>query len=103
MSKAELRKLVVEMADYLLSVADQLHYQEEPDYAKAAEELRFTNPPADWSAASQVKPDPKWGPGRVKGNLTNRQGIQWPLDKLDERMRAEIAEDDASLLDKMGE
>lgn len=105
MTKGELRLLVVEMAKWI---------QEQDDrYAKCVRDMENGPHPLEEQVQDQMEQGlakaqetmqerPKWSAGRIPNNLTNRQGIQWPVEKLDEKMREEIIGDDPTLLDNLG-
>lgn len=61
------------------------------------EEKNMSSP--TWSQANEVRQAGRWSAGRIPNYLTNRQGIQWPVASLTDRMLQEIAEDDPSLLE----
>ncbi len=104
MTKAELRKLVVEMADLIISD----HQDKMPPHPLDTH-VQDRMEEGLQKAQETLQERPKWTRGKIKDSptnrsgihLTNRQGIQWPIEKLDERMRAEILEDDPTLLESL--
>jgi hypothetical protein len=96
MTKAQLRKLVVGMADFLLSRSSETvpHPLEEAVQDRMEDGL---------SKVQETRLEtPRWRPGQISGHLTSRQGIQQNVTKLTEDERREITEDDPTLLDNAG-
>lgn len=99
MSNAQVRELLLEIAEYINGVSDQLLA---PRLPTPTERVEYTSSKdfnyAPWSEQKQAPKENKWTKGRITNALTNRAGIQWKIDQLSDEQKAEILEDDSSLL-----
>ncbi len=98
MTKAELRKLVVEMADWINDVSDQLIVPRYPEVHPLDTHVQDRMEDSLAKVQETRSESPKWGPGQISGHLTNRQGIQQNVNKLTDEERKEIEVDNPSLL-----
>lgn len=96
MTNSQVRTLLLEIADYLLA-----EFTPEPIPHPLDEHVvsRMESNLQASQEARQARSEARWSPGRIPHNLTNPQGIQWPIEKLDDDMRKQILDQDPSLLE----